>query len=442
MLRFAMPRMKAASWRRSAVAALTLLANSPGLVSAGLAAEMSVPARSRVSDDVADRVIPLNHLAADELAPLLKDVFVTTATGRTGARGSRGRQAQSIGHQGGQSLELARSGTAGLSSQVVGRPAVKIVADTRSNALWVHSTSAVFRRIGDVVKILEVPQSQVVIEATVAEIELNKQLEHGVQAFLSSMGVVTARSSTDPDPITASTPGQTNTTSGAGVVGHFSVDRGPGMTADVVLNALRSVTNTKVISTPYLTVLDRRAARLVIGDQIPFSSARTIGDPLLSAPAIGGNVMIDVKDTGLVLEVTPTIKTDNSASLTIDQRISQVNVQLAGTNDATPTISTQHIKSDILVRSGRTILLSGLIKEDVRKTDHAAIPIAIEPPFAGDLYDLYKLHSDPIIGQELIVIMTPRVIRHFSEIKMPCPTRAIAGETQPAAEGGPGLPGK
>lgn len=416
-------------------------------------------------DDTSLRIIALKHLAADELAPLVSNAVGATgaaATGQANGRGYQGGQAgqgQNWEGQGGQSSGLpaapltvpptsqgvpgfnlgsalspeggtsvngkdeagqgsapnsgvgvAPTASTGSSGRNGVGPSVKIVADTRSNALWVYSNYAMFRRISDVVKILDVPQAQVVIEATVAEVDLNDDLQHGVQAFLTYRGITT-RSSTDPNPATASTPGQNSTTSGSGGVAHIGLTLGPGASADVVLSALRSVTNTKVISTPYLMVLDGKTARLQIGDQVPIASTT-------QTATITGTVtvtqQIQVKDTGVILEVTPKIKADNSASLGIDQRVSQVkSAPATGTVDLNPTISTQEIKSDILVQSGRTVLLGGLIKESVQKTD-GGIPGAMNLPVLGDLF---KQHTDTLIRQELIVMITPRVIRHSSEIE-------------------------
>ncbi len=299
-------------------------------------------------------------------------------------------------------------GSAAASGQAGGPVATKIVADVRNNSLLIYSSYALFLRISEVIRALDVPQSQVVIEATIAEVDLNDTLQHGVQAFLSSTGI-TARSSTDGDPITASST-QGTYGAGAGAVVHLGGTVG-NYSADVILSALQTVTTTKVISTPYLTVLDGKTARLVIGDQIPFAST-TQNATITGTVTVTQQIV--VKDTGIILEVTPKIKADNSALLNIDQQISAAQANPAnGTTDLTPTIATQEIKSDILVQSGRTILLGGLIKDSVQKTD-GGIPVAMNLPIIGDLF---KQHSDTAIRQELIVMITPRVIRHASQVE-------------------------
>src|SRR5690606_25147176 len=123
----------------------------------------------------------------------------------------------------------------------------RIVADTRTNSILVYSTYSVYKRMRQVVRTLDVPQAQVVIASS------------GVQFYLQSHGI--AVGSGIPDGNQSPYEG-----------GIFGVGANLGsLSIDAVLKALRSVTNLKVVSSPYLTVVDGQTARLVIGDQIPFA---------------------------------------------------------------------------------------------------------------------------------------------------------------------------
>src|SRR5262249_22501231 len=121
----------------------------------------------------------------------------------------------------------------------------RIVADMRSNTVMIYSTFAIFKRVRDVLKALDVPQSQVIIEATVGEVDITDNLEKGVQWFLQTQGL-TARSSTDPKPID-------NAKSGAFIHGSLTLGN---VNVDMVMNALQEITKVKVVSSPYLTVVD------------------------------------------------------------------------------------------------------------------------------------------------------------------------------------------
>jgi general secretion pathway protein D len=280
-----------------------------------------------------------------------------------------------------------------------GTPAVKIVADTRNNAVMIYSTFALFKRVREVLRSLDVPQAQVVIEATVAEVNLTDDLEKGVQWYLQSSNL-TARSSSDPKPVDGAR-------SGAFI--HGSIPLG-NVQVDVVINALQEITTVKVISSPYLTVVDGKTARLVIGDQIPFSTRTQ--NATLSTGATTVTEEVTVKDTGIILEVTPRIRADNSVVLNVNQSVSKPQ-DSAQHGNLTPVISTREVKSDIVVQSGRTILLAGLIQDRLDKTENG-IPVARNLPVVGHLF---KQTTDKGTRVELIVMITPRVIRSASQIE-------------------------
>jgi general secretion pathway protein D len=306
-----------------------------------------------------------------------------------GARRSRG--------QGFQQAESQRPPPAGDAS-------VSIVAEKRNNTLLIYSTYAMFRRIREVVRTLDVPQAQVVIEATVAEVELKDELGYGVQWYLSGMGF-TAHSSSFPGP-QPSEPG----VGGVGVLSRSIA----GFDTKVVLDALQSITKVKVISSPYLTVMDGKSARLVIGDQIPFAVAsQTQNQPNNPTQPVILTQEIETRDTGVILEITPSIRANNSVLLNINQEVSKAaESALKGTN-LTPVISKRNVTSDIVVQSGRTAILGGLI-EDRTDEIESGVPVLRKVPVFGNLF---KQNTDHVRRFELLVMITPRVVRRSSEIE-------------------------
>ncbi|EAV41352.1 general secretion proteinD [Stappia aggregata IAM 12614] len=276
--------------------------------------------------------------------------------------------------------------------------AVSIVPDVRNNALLVHSKFRQFKRIRDVVRTLDVPLAQVVIEATIVEVALNDRLKYGVQAFLSGEGVE-IRSSRLPDPADTGEPG---------AVALFDVDSVDGTTATFVLEALQTVTELKVISSPYLTVLDGKAARLSVGDQIPFLVQQTNASETGTTTTTN---QIEVRDVGVILQVTPSIRPDNSVLLNVQQEVSSAKSSGSGEN-LTPVISQRTINSDVVIESGKMALLGGLIQSRSEEVT-TKVPLMSKMPIVGNLFKQTDAVKD---RTELLVMITPRVVRRSHQL--------------------------
>ena len=417
---------------------------------------------THLRDEPSLRIIPLENLAAEDIAAQLKDIFggEQGATPQGPGNGGQRPQRESriaaklkpvppklqtspppdddemlapseppqfkvdieeappgkgdmLEPSRGQGSGARRSGGPGQPPQSQQRPppagdgAVSIVAEKRNNTLLIYSTYAVFRRIREVVRTLDVPQAQVVIEATVAEVELKDDLGYGVQWYLSGMGF-TARSTRS----SGTTPSPFPIEPGAGGVAVLNRTIA-GFDTKVVLDALQSVTRVKVISSPYLTVLDGKSARLVIGDQIPFAIAsQTQTQPDNTTQPVILTQEIETRDTGVILEITPSIRANNSVLLSINQEVSKASAS-AEKGNLTPIISKRNVTSDIVVQSGRTAVLGGLIEDRTDEVE-TGVPVLRKVPVLGNLF---KQNTDKVRRFELLVMITPRVVRRSSEIE-------------------------
>lgn len=393
---------------------------------------------TRLGDSPQLRILSLSNLSATEVADQLSKVFGTgsraAAVAATPSRTEPGaKQQASLAAASGAMARLdpARMGdatepsengfamatppagtlggsTAGAipgGSDALGPASVsasgedlKIVPDERQNALMVYSTFETYKRIQEIVRALDVPDSQVVIEATILEVKINDALKLGVQAYLNSMFINSGRA-----------PQQTSAASrsdrGLDMSGSFDLGA---VGVGLVINALQEATDVKVLSTPYLTVLNGRSARLVVGDQIPYATRTQTANNT-------GNVSvtqeIKVVDTGVVLDVTPHIKSSNAVDLTIDQSVSTPQ-ESALQGNVMPVISTRNVKSQILIQSGRTVLLAGLIQDRSENVEQKTPGLSKIP-----LLGLLNRGKEKKLGRtELAVLITPRVVRGANEL--------------------------
>ena len=137
----------------------------------------------------------------------------------------------------------------------------------------------------------------------------------------------------------------------------------------MILDALRDVSDVKVLSTPSVVVLDNQIATLQVGDQVPVATASATVLTGTGAPVVN---TIDYRNTGVILRVVPRINANGNVLLDVEQEISNVAAGSAGS--LTPTVSQRRVKSSIAVASGQTVLLAGLISErqDIGPHRHSA----------------------------------------------------------------------
>jgi general secretion pathway protein D len=285
---------------------------------------------------------------------------------------------------------------------------VRITADVTNNAVLVYANLEAQRVVEQTIRQIDRPQRQIAIEATIAEVTLNDQLNYGVQFFLASQkGSAVNTVATAPGaPITTIEPASNAVNAAAGAllgraIPGFNLLIGSENSPRVILDALHNITDVKMLSNPSLIVLDNQAATLQVGDQVPFSTGSAT---VLTANNTVVNT-IDYKNTGIILRVLPRANANGHIVLDIEQEISSVAPGSAGS--LTPTISQRRVKSSVAVNSGQTVLLAGLISETENK-GRQGIPLLDQIPGMGDAF------SHQTTGRartELILFIRPTVIK-------------------------------
>lgn len=272
---------------------------------------------------------------------------------------------------------------------------IRIIPDERNNALVILATPAEYRVIEAALGQLDIVPLQVMIEATIAEVTLVDALQYGLQWAFTQGDFAGTFSSLDSGLVSSSFPG-------------FSLVF-ESSDARVILNALTSVTNVDVISSPQLLVLDNQSAVLNVGDQVPITiqTAQSVIDP--DAPIVSS---VEYRDTGVTLEITPRVNASGLVVLDIVQEVSDA-VQTESSGIDSPTIQQRRVESVVAVQSGETVALGGLIRD--RRTDAVTgIPLLSSIPILGNLF---KTTGEEVRRTELLVLITPRVIGNLNEAR-------------------------
>lgn len=315
-----------------------------------------------------------------DLAPGLQPVEIGTAPAETASATERQQQARRR-VIGGEDVRMGAQGP------------IRIIADTSRNALVVLATPRDYRLVQSAFSRLDIIPLQVLIEATIAEVILNKELRYGLEWFFRTGSSSFTLSSVAAGAVAPTFPGFNYVLATEDV--------------RVVLNALEQVTDVRVISSPSLAVLDNQTARLLVGDQVPILSrtSQSIENP--DAPIVSS---IEYRDTGVQLNVTPRVNAGGLVTMEIDQNVSDVTPTVTSGIDS-PTIQQRQIQSTISVQDGQTVALGGLIR-DRQGTTSRGLPYLSRIPVVGLLFGQ---KGDDANRTELIIFITPRVIRNPAE---------------------------
>lgn len=343
------------------------------------------------------RSIPLANLEAEQ--------FVTTLTSLLGSGDDGGASASNnpapsqpapppaAGQTGGGTEPApvaTRPGSAVVAGSVQG---LRLTADPRTNSLILLADDAEYRNVLDIVRELDAPPPQVLIEATIAEVTLNDRLRYGVQWFFDNNDLTGGFGSAGDDSASSAYPG-------------FSL-RYLNMDVRAVLNALSTVTDVQLISTPRILVLSNERAQLQVGDQVPIITQTATG--LNNDSRVLNSVQY--RDTGVVLSVSPRVSESGRMFIEIQQEVSEVSGTTSSDIDS-PTIQQRRLSTRIQVDDGQLVVLGGLLRQ-TRSLGDTGVPYLSRIPGLGALF---RSRDDNQRQTELVMFLRPTVIRTRPDI--------------------------
>ena len=290
-----------------------------------------------------------------------------------------------------------------------------VQADLSSNSLIITAPDNVYNSLRAVIDKLDARRAQVFVEALIAEVTIDKAAEFGIQwqTQLGSGGQNSAvvggvNFGTGGSNIVNLSTGTVLPSSGfnLGVLQRLTVGGKEVVGLTALARALESDVNANILSTPNLLTLDNEEAKIVIGKNVPFIT----GSYAQAATATGGSVSvnpfqtIERKDVGLTLKVKPQVAEGGSVKLQILQEVSSIQDT---TNQAGIITNKRSIESTVLVGDGQTIVLGGLIQDDVQN-GLDKVPGLGDIPILGSLFRYEKRKH---VKTNLMVFLRPVVLR-------------------------------
>lgn len=290
---------------------------------------------------------------------------------------------------------------------------VLIRADESLNALVLLAEPDVVATLEDIVRQLDIPRAQVMVEAAIVEVSGDISDALGVQWAVDarggsgglggtnfsgtglSVGRVLQAIQDNKNDVANTT--LNNLPDGA-IIGLGTDSFG------VLVTALSANSKSNLLSTPSLLTLDHQKAEILVGQNVPFQtgSFTTSG-----SGADNPFTTIERQDIGVTLKVTPHINEGASLRLEIEQEISSIAPTSQGVNAVDLITNKRSIKSTILAEDGQVIVLGGLIQDDVTQAD-SKVPLLGDIPLLGRLFRSTK---ETRIKRNLMVFLRPTVIR-------------------------------
>ena len=275
---------------------------------------------------------------------------------------------------------------------------MRIIANRTNNALLIYATPSEYSIIEGMLHKIDVIPLQVLIEATIAEVDLNDQLQYGTQFFFKTDHVAETLGPSSVNPSLPPYPGisQLNYPS---MSPYFILSKAP----QFALAALAEVTKVKILSAPEIMVLDNQPARLQVGQQVPVLTGQSTSNLAPGAPTVNS---VDYHQTGVIMQVTPRVNTGGLVTLDLAQEVSDVAAAATNTVQGSPTFNDQVFRTRVAVQDGQTVGLAGLIRDNSSQ-GNTGLPILKDIPLLGTLF---STQGNSRMRAELLVLITPHVV--------------------------------
>lgn len=378
------------------------------------------------------RVFRLKHASAKNMSQMLQGLVTGKAGSSDGYSGSSSSSFStgnsssdnsSTGSATGASqpsinLNSARSGSTDSKLSAFSAGGISIIADETQNALIVKAEPSLMREIESAINQLDARRSQVLIEAAIVEVSGSNADQLGIQWAMGDLnsGVGLINFSNVGSSLAAiGAAAAAGTTGAAGLVNSLGgaaialgeVRKGSNGQTNfygALIQALKTNSSANLLSVPSVLTLDNEEAHIVVGQNVPFVTGST---STVSGGVTNPYQTIERKDVGITLKVVPHIGEGGTMRLEVEQEVSAVQPKVNDIASVDLITSKRLIKTAVLAEDQQTIVLGGLMQDDVTSS-RQAIPGLSNIPYLGRLF-----RSDAASKEKrnLLVFLHPTIVR-------------------------------
>ena len=327
----------------------------------------------------------------------------TSGVGTTGVSGqgvaqTGVAQTTGLGAMGGAGMTGQYLGGSGMYGGMMGMAGPRVVPNINDNSLLILATGEEYGSILKLLKQLDVPPRQVLIETKIYEVTLGGALSYGVSAYLQNKNTATVGRSL----LGSMASTGVSLTAGALV--------GQSRELFAALNASEVRTHTRVVSAPSIIATDSVAASLNVGVEVPTLQSQAVTGAQSSGSSLFANTISNRK-TGVTLSITPRVNPSGVVTLEVNQEVSTPQAPSTSSSIQSPSFSQRTITTQVTVQDGDMIAIGGIISE-TNGYSTSGLPFLSRLPVIGAAFGG---RSSNLQRTELIIFITPRVIYDTNE---------------------------
>jgi general secretion pathway protein D len=309
---------------------------------------------------------------------------------------------------------------------------VSITSDKPTNALIINANPEDYDTIKGIIAQLDIKRKQVYVEALILELSMDATQALGVSlqggvaigddnAIFGSSNLNSGTSFSRFIPASGSSipPILGDSIKGLMLGGLFSPITVTGPDGSLItvpaisalINLSKTSNDVNILSAPRLLTSDNEEAEIIVGSNVPIITNRLTDTTNPSAQSVA----IERQDVALTLRFTPQVTEGNLVRLNVFQEITDLASENVGSvNEVGPTLTKRQLRNTVLAEDGKTVVLGGLIGTNVQKTV-TKVPLLGDLPLLGWLF---KSEGSQVRKTNLLVFITPKVIRNSSDLSM------------------------
>jgi general secretion pathway protein D len=310
---------------------------------------------------------------------------------------------------------------------------ISISAHESTNTVVITAEPDMLAALENVIRDLDIRRAQVQVEAIIVEVLEGDNVDFGIQWISENGGLVQyntgnqvpigslaaaayqARPREGTSVTTVNDNGQTVTTTNpeergnlellANLLGNVNGLMFGTIQNDwaAVVQAVSQDTNSNILATPSIVTVDNEEASFLVGQEVPTITGSTLGNDNQSPFQT-----VDRQEIGIKLKVTPQINEGNAVQMVIEQEVSS----LSGATSVDVIVNKRELKTTVMAEDGETIVLGGLIDEDVQESV-SKIPLLGDIPFIGRLFSSTSTSTQK---RNLMVFIRPTIVRNGSKL--------------------------